>query len=69
MIHAKEFRKIKEKLNQILAKHTGQTLEQIEEDTDRDHFMSAAGSPGIPPHRPGDLEDGRELTLQPLSVG
>ncbi len=33
--------KMKRKLNQILLKHTGQTLEQIEADTDRDNFMSS----------------------------
>ena len=42
MIHAKEFVKVKEKLNQILIKHTGHPIEKIEEDTDRDRFMSAA---------------------------
>ena len=41
MIHAKEFSKIKERLNSILLKHTGHPLEKIEEDTDRDRFMSA----------------------------
>ena len=41
MIHAKEFAKIKERLNQILIKHTGHPLEKIEQDTDRDRFMSA----------------------------
>ena len=41
MIHAKEFSKIKERLNQILLKHTGRPLEEIERDTDRDRFMSA----------------------------
>jgi ATP-dependent Clp protease protease subunit len=41
MIHAKEFAKIKERLNQILLKHTGHPLEKIEKDTDRDRFMSA----------------------------
>ncbi|MCA9128668.1 MAG: ATP-dependent Clp endopeptidase proteolytic subunit ClpP [Planctomycetales bacterium] len=41
MIHAEEFRRIKRKLNEILLKHTGQTLEKIEKDTDRDRFMSA----------------------------
>jgi len=41
MIHAKEFAKIKERLNQILIKHTGHPLEKIEKDTDRDRFMSA----------------------------
>jgi len=41
MIHAKEFAKIKERLNQILIKHTGHPLKKIEKDTDRDRFMSA----------------------------
>jgi ATP-dependent Clp protease protease subunit len=40
-IHAREFRRIKQKMNEILLKHTGQSLEKIEEDTDRDCFMSA----------------------------
>jgi ATP-dependent Clp protease protease subunit len=40
-IHAKEFLNIKRKLNEILLKHTGRTLEQIERDTDRDKFMSS----------------------------
>lgn len=41
MIHAKEFSKLKERLNMILLKHTGHPLERIQEDTDRDRFMSA----------------------------
>ncbi len=41
MIHASEYRKTKDKLNRILIEHTGQNLEQIEQDTDRDKFMSA----------------------------
>ena len=41
LIHAKEFGKIKERLNRILIKHTGHPLEKIEKDTDRDRFMSA----------------------------
>ena len=40
-IQAKEISKLKEGLNKILAKHTGQPLERIEKDTDRDYFMSA----------------------------
>ncbi len=40
-IHAKEILKIRETLNQELAKNTGQPLEQIEKDTDRDNFMGA----------------------------
>ena len=41
MIHAKEFQFIKSKINDILIKHTGRTLEEIQRDTDRDNFMSA----------------------------
>ena len=41
LIHAKEFIKVKERLNRILIKHTGHPLEKIEQDTDRDRFMSA----------------------------
>ena len=41
LIHAKEFRLIKEKLNGILCKHAGRSLDEIERDTDRDNFMSA----------------------------
>ncbi len=38
-IHAKEVIRMKKRLNEILLKHTGQTLEKIEQDTDRDNFM------------------------------
>jgi ATP-dependent Clp protease, protease subunit len=41
-IHAKEILKMKDELSKILAKHTGQPLERIEKDSDRDYFMSAA---------------------------
>ncbi|MCH8840022.1 MAG: ATP-dependent Clp protease proteolytic subunit [Planctomycetes bacterium] len=41
MIHASEYKKTKDKLNRILFEHTGQSLEQIEQDTNRDKFMSA----------------------------
>ena len=40
-IHAREILKIRERLNEIMAKHTGQSLEKIAFDTERDHFMSA----------------------------
>jgi len=40
-IHAKEILEIRERLNAILAKHTGQPLERIQQDTDRDFFLSA----------------------------
>lgn len=41
LIHAKEFLRTKAILNGLLAKHTGQTVERIEKETDRDNFMSA----------------------------
>src|SRR5512135_500403 len=40
-IHAKEILYLKARLNEMLAKHTGKTLEEIDRDTDRDNFMSA----------------------------
>ena len=40
-IHAEEMVKLKQWINEILAKHTGQPLEQIEKDTDREFYMSA----------------------------
>ena len=40
-IHAREILKIRERLNDILVKHTGQPVEKIERDTERDYFMSA----------------------------
>ena len=40
-IHAREILSIRDRLNSMLAKHTGQPIEQIEKDTDRDRFMSA----------------------------
>ena len=41
-IHAREILAIRARLNEMLAKHTGQPLERIERDTDRDNFMAAA---------------------------
>ena len=43
-IHAREILTLKEKLNQIMSFHTGQSLEVISEDTDRDNFLSAEKS-------------------------
>jgi len=40
-IHAKEILFLKGRLNEILAKHTGQEIQRIEKDTDRDNFLSA----------------------------
>jgi ATP-dependent Clp protease, protease subunit len=40
-IQAKEILRLKDRLNAILAKHSGRTLDQIEKSTDRDNFMSS----------------------------
>jgi ATP-dependent Clp protease protease subunit len=40
-IHAKEILFLKQRLNDMLARHTGQSIERIERDTDRDNFLSA----------------------------
>ena len=40
-IHAKEVIRTKRRMNELMLKHTGQTLDKIEQDTDRDNFMSA----------------------------
>ena len=41
-IYAKEYLRMKKHLNDILVKHTGKTVDQIEKDTDRDNFMSSS---------------------------
>jgi ATP-dependent Clp protease protease subunit len=41
-IHAREILKMRDKLNEILSHHTGQPIERVAKDTDRDNFMSAA---------------------------
>ena len=38
-IHAREILKVRDQLNRLLARHTGQTIEKIDEDTERDNFM------------------------------
>ena len=40
-IHAKEILRIKDNLNSIISKHTGRSIKKVQEDTDRDNFMSA----------------------------
>ena len=41
-IHAKEVLELKRRLNEIMARHTGQTVQQVEQDLERDNFMSSA---------------------------
>jgi ATP-dependent Clp protease protease subunit len=43
-IHAKELLVLRSRMNEILAKHTGQALKKVEQDTDRNYFMSAEES-------------------------
>jgi ATP-dependent Clp protease protease subunit len=43
-IHAREILKVRSRLNEILAKHSGQTVERIERDSDRDNFMEASAA-------------------------
>jgi ATP-dependent Clp protease protease subunit len=41
-IHAQEIQKVRESLNSILSKHTGNDINKITQDTDRDNFMNAS---------------------------
>jgi ATP-dependent Clp protease protease subunit len=41
-IHAKEILDMKQRLNEIMAYHTGRPLEEVEKDTDRDNFLTAS---------------------------
>ena len=43
-IHANEVLELKRRLNEIMAKHTGQPIDKIEQDLERDNFMSAAAA-------------------------
>jgi len=43
-IQAKEILRLREKINDLLAKHTGQSLDKVKKDTDRDYFMTAEES-------------------------
>ncbi len=52
-IHAREILTLRASLNDILSHHTGQSLDIIERDTERDNFMSAADGAGVRPDRPG----------------
>jgi len=53
-IHARHILKTRDRLNKILAKHTGQKLQKIEQDTERDYFMSAEEALKYGHRRQGD---------------
>ena len=55
-IHAREILDLRKRLDEIIAKHTGQTFEKVAKDTERDYFMSRRGGEGVRHHRPGDRE-------------
>lgn len=63
LIHAREFQRIKQRMNEILIKHTGHSLEKIEKDTDRDCFMSSmeAKEYGLVDHVIESMEAAAEL--------
>ena len=48
-IHAREILRLRERMNRIMAEHTGQSFEQIERDTDRDFSMGSGGGLVLPP--------------------
>ena len=60
-IHVEELRRIKKRMNEIMLEHTGHSLEKVEEDTDRDRFMSAEESRDYGPDRQGDQENRRRF--------
>ena len=62
-IHAKEILFIRERLNQVLAHHTGQPIEVIARDTDRDRFMS--GEEAVNDRRIDEVLTMRELPVKP----
>jgi ATP-dependent Clp protease protease subunit len=62
-IQAQEILRMKLRLNQILAHHTGQSLERVEKDTDRDHFLSPeeAKAYGLVDHVVSPRKGGKDL--------
>jgi ATP-dependent Clp protease protease subunit len=60
-IHAKEILRTREQLNQILARHTGQKIEKVSVDTERDYFLTSEGAKEY-----GLIDD---IILTPIKVG
>ena len=50
-IHADHIVRTRDKMNRMLSEYTGQPLEKVQLDTERDNFLSAAGSQGVRPDR------------------
>jgi ATP-dependent Clp protease protease subunit len=70
-IQAKEILYLKGKMNTLLAKHTGQPVEQIDRDTDRDRWMSAedAKAYGLVDNIVANRTESAEITKQPVMAG
>ena len=62
-IHAKEMLETRDRLNKILAKHTGQSVDRIKQDTDRDRFMDWNEAVQLRPDRQGAGEARRGVRL------
>jgi ATP-dependent Clp protease protease subunit len=60
-IHAKEILRTREQLNQILAKHTGQKIEKVTQDTERDYFLTSEAAKEY-----GLIDD---IILTPTKIG
>ena len=67
-IHAKEILRTREQLNQILARHTGQKIEKVTQDTERDYFLTAEAAKEygliddiiLTPQKPGSADKAKE---------
>jgi ATP-dependent Clp protease protease subunit len=70
-IQAKEILYLKGKMNDLLSRHTGQPVEQIERDTDRDRWMSAedAKAYGLVDNIVANRTESTEITKQPVMAG
>ena len=53
-IQAREVISLKRLMEEIMSKHTGQTIEKVSTDMERDYYMTSDGSQGVRDHRPGD---------------
>ena len=67
-IHAKEILRMRDSLNELLVKHTGQPVERIKNDTERDYFMSAGRGQGVRAHRRGPDPARRRARPAPTSA-
>src|SRR5256885_2087511 len=75
-IHAKEILRTREQLNQILARHTGQKIEKVTQDTERDYFLTAEAAKEygliddiiLTPTKPGEKDKAKETEKEKEKV-